>query len=446
MVDGKDKQAPSTRSEISKRPSWKSYHEIFLHSLRGSAKALVLALGVKGSISFFLACIRILPMAAKKGTSSGSKILSAFKQAFGGIDNLRFASAITLFTFLWKLGNNSLMHYYKRDSPSKRFGAIAGFVAGLCAICCETEENRVGYAQQFSVRALQSFVNARKMRNLPTVKNGDAWAFVGSCSWILYAFCFRPDTLPRVYLKWLTDRAGIPETCLDLHKAHATNAYQLTTKVEGVLSTVGVSESNLSILHDSLKMSGGKLQEFPCLFFHPLADRCVIHCAKLFTRNIKEMAPVYFSLTFIPMAIFTPTKLITHTWQQLRRIMEATATSSIFIASLITCLQTGLCLYCNIVPTWKTKHFIIPLTMISSLTIFIEQKKKRAELAMFVFPKAIQSLYLTMIDKKYLISLPGLEVVSFAGALSVIMSLYQTEPQDISSLLYKIMLQVIGEY
>lgn len=136
---GKEDQQAST---VSKIPFWKSYREIVQHSLKGSAIALLLSWGIKGSITFFLACIRLLPIVAKKNSNSSdkiSKVFLAFRQAFGGIDNLRFASSITVFTFMWKFVNNSLMFLYKKDVPIKRFGAISGFVAGLAAICFETE-------------------------------------------------------------------------------------------------------------------------------------------------------------------------------------------------------------------------------------------------------------------------------------------------------------------
>ena len=65
-----------------------------------------------------------------------------------------FTKMIATFTFLWKLISNTL--YYKTGKLEKRNGFIAGSVASI-AMLFETRENRIGYAQQFFMRAMQVY-------------------------------------------------------------------------------------------------------------------------------------------------------------------------------------------------------------------------------------------------------------------------------------------------
>lgn len=86
------------------------------------------------------------------------------------------------------------------------------------------------------------------------------------------------------------------------------------------------------------------------------------------------------------------------------------------------------------------------MSLIAALWIFFEDKAKRVELALFCAPKALQSVYTILIDKKWLKDLHGIEVPAAMFSMSVLMSLYQLEPHHISTLLYKVMKATIGTY
>ena len=131
---------------------------------------------------------------------------------------------------------------------------------------------------------------------------------------------------------------------------------------------------------------------------------------------------------------------------QLRKSLKAALRSTFFISFLICTFKSGMCSYFSIFPTWRNKLFVYPMAFISALWIFLEQKSKRVELAIFVLPKAVQSLYMIMIDSGFICDLPGIEIFATSFSMSVIMSLYQLEPHNISQLLYKVMRATIGTY
>lgn len=97
----------------------------------------------------------------------------------------RFASMIGIFSFLWKLVNNTLMLYRRGDRrQSKMNGAISGFIAGI-AVLVERRDNRIAVAQQLFFRSTYAGYNALKTRSIVSFPYGDALVFAISCGSIM---------------------------------------------------------------------------------------------------------------------------------------------------------------------------------------------------------------------------------------------------------------------
>jgi hypothetical protein len=105
-----------------------------------------------------------------------------------------------------------------------------------------------------------------------------------------------------------------------------------------------------------------------------------------------------------------------------------------------------MCLYHALFPNARTKYWIYVNGFLSGLSILLEQKSKRVELAIFSFPKALASWYLIMIEKNYLIWIPGTELFFGSLSMGILMSLYQLEPGHMSPAFYKLFRAVLGPY
>jgi hypothetical protein len=73
----------------------------------------------------------------------------------------------------------------------------------------------------------------------------------------------------------------------------------------------------------------------------------------------------------------------------------------------------------------------------SSLTIFMERKSRRSELALYAFPRAADALYLALIDRKLVSGLPQGEMLMFSLSVSQYLflgrALFCTSPTRIIS-------------
>jgi len=84
------------------------------------------------------------------------------------------------------------------------------------------------------------------------------------------------------------------------------------------------------------------------------------------------------------------------------------------------------------------------LGAISSLSILIEKKSRRSELALYALPRGLDSLYTLLCERKWLASVPNGDVMLFCLSMSGIMYYYEKEPDTMSPFLKGILKQVIG--
>jgi len=100
------------------------------------------------------------------------------------------------------------------------------------------------------------------------------------------------------------------------------------------------------------------------------------------------------------------------------------------------------------------------------LSLFVEEKKRRGELAMYVMPKALESAWSIARRRAYvpfsefrlsrsvadvwadscfvLFLVPGGEVLLSSAAMSMVMSTYQHEPKMLSGLVRTLVYQFVG--
>ncbi|KAJ3272813.1 hypothetical protein HDV01_005241 [Terramyces sp. JEL0728] len=386
-------------------PEWKNIQEIIKHSLKGASRSFFVAFLLRGGVSFIIRLIAVF-----RGRTT---VFSALKASMG-FETQRFAKMIASFSLTWKLISNIL--HFKTKKNLKRNGAFAGAIAGL-AVLIESPENRVAIAQQFSMRALQGAKNALKQRNLFSMPHGDTLLFSLAVASIMYAYTMHPETIPREYYSWIVQHGRVPKVIVELNRENTkgNQAGYFPANIEALkaaLVKTHATPENTKSLFEYIKENNGIAPHLPCSAIHARENSCVKYQAGVWYKTFLEMSPVYFSLNAVPTLLF-----------KFKSVIEK-----------------------GLFPKQVEKYLFYYLGIITGLSILIEQKPKRAELAMYVLPKGLQSLYTLMIQNGALIPIPHLDVIATCGAMSTIMSLYQTEPHQLSSLMYKVMKGVIGTY
>ncbi|KAI8969195.1 hypothetical protein BDF20DRAFT_907926 [Mycotypha africana] len=393
----------------------KTPNEVLQHSLRGGARAFLLAYGVRAGINF---CLYLTRIVQKRGR--WSRILEV---SFKNLDSVRFGAMFGLFALLWKFVNNSMR--LCRGKDDRLNGFVSGAIAGL-SIMVEKKERRIDIAQQLFVR------------------NGDALLYGIAGAQILYAYTMRPDTLPPDFYKFMVNAAQCPEGSLLLN-------------AKSVRGTPIASEETMSVvkkLHptkQALEVASGipstQVPVIPCEVIHPWNNSCCITNIERFIKVFKAFLPVYGTLHFVPMLLLRRKHFISDPGYMIKKTAISTLRSGAFMASFITLYQTAICMHRQIVKTgwignWNPKYLYFLAGVFNSYpAIFFEEKKRRSELALYILPKAFYSFYHIAYSHSWIFKLKHFEVVMTSIAMAIIMSFYQEEKDVLSSFVQKIMYQ-----
>ncbi|RUP50008.1 hypothetical protein BC936DRAFT_140734 [Jimgerdemannia flammicorona] len=134
-----------------------------------------------------------------------------------------------------------------------------------------------------------------------------------------------------------------------------------------------------------------------------------------------------------------PVKLLTRTG-------IASLKSGAFFATFVSLYQYQICAHRNLFKAgWVSSNpkllYYFAGVVCAAVSIFIEDKKRRSELALYVLPKAMQSLYEIMYQRKLMFRMKHFEIGMCSVAMGIIMAFYQHEPDVLSPFVRKVMYQ-----
>jgi len=241
--------------------------------------------------------------------------------------------------------------------------------------------------------------------------------------------------------------------------------------IDKVMSAKDITPSNLTILSD-LKQAflfpspDTYFPHYgPCAAIHPAQSSCWEVPADRFLRVFKWMLPIYGALHFVPTVLFKRQTFMKDPLKMLLRAAWGTGRSSAFLGIFVIIYQSINCFnhqlheYISKLPAsspFKVPQKVIDTLLISKgsfwlpgflagLALFVEEKRRRAELAMYVLPKALESAWIIGRGKVGVLKgWKGGEGVLTAVAMAMVMSTYQNDPQHLSGLVRRILYQFIG--
>ncbi|KAF9578933.1 hypothetical protein BGW38_005026 [Lunasporangiospora selenospora] len=411
-----------------------TYQGVFKHALLGAIRSGGVTYGMKALVNLCLGMLKLM-----KGKGSFAQI---FKESFFGMDAIRFGTFFSSFSFLWKFVNNGLKLYRGKDDRVN--GAIAGAIAGL-AILVESKERRVTFAQQMFVRAGQGVYNAGKHRGVFSFRHGDAALFALACGQVLYAYTMQPESIPPEYLKFMVNTARVPVEALAFNRARIRGFPVDVSQVQAMVKRFRPTPKAIE--------TASKLTEFtdiiPCAVLHPSYDSCTYNNAERFYQVTRNILPVYATLNFVPLLVLRMKRLLADPFNVMFKTSFNTLRSSVFLAVFVAVYQSQICFHRNLVKDgWmisnnKYFYWLFGVTC-SASAIMVEQESRRAELAMYVLPKAAESLYKILYQKNWVKGVKHWEVLMFSTAMSLIMSFYQQEEQVLSPFVTKLIYHILG--
>ncbi|KAI5474992.1 peroxisomal membrane protein 4 [Pseudohyphozyma bogoriensis] len=337
--------------------------------------------------------------------------------------------------------------------------ALAGGVSGM-AVWAEKPSRRVTISQQLLVRGLQGNYNIAHKLGYVNIPNGDALLFGAACGQIMYAWLMAPDTLAPGYRKFITNASGVCPPCLPVNLS-TTRHGEFDPVIARQALTWKKKPTSLNATLIEAYAARGEAGDFgdrfaPCEVVHPWIENCRWVAVDRWQSVFRLMFPVYGALHVIPPILLRHRAFRKAPIKVLKKSIFGTLRSCSFLASFVVLFQGLVCSQRNVyyflqgkVPQWLLEKVLLHklyywgVGFSTMLTLFIEEKKRRGELAMYVLPRALESLWGVLRARAWVPLIPGGEVLLASVGMAMVMSTYEHEPKMLSGLVRSILWQFV---
>ncbi|PRP85287.1 hypothetical protein PROFUN_06889 [Planoprotostelium fungivorum] len=318
-----------------------------------------------------------------------------------------------------------------RLGPSLRIW-LASLVGSLSLLFIP-RKSRQGVSIFFLVRALEvGLIAARDDSNraqvsakwgsqnkyIPSTRYGDVLLMAFASAQVIWAWLhFRPSLDPS-YLKFLDLQGG----------RHIRPQMMMATFLEKGHEAVFAGLKALNKLNKQRMREGIRpldrdldMHRLQCALLHPQTQYCTVDGGLFFLRGLKRGIKVYLPIFLVPL-VFRTNLLRRQPVKTLSGAFMGIARSSIFLSLYCTmCWSTA----CFLSKFGIRSHLIVAVAgFVGGLTVAIEKKGRRIELALYVLQQAIPSAFKLLRSKGLSPHVPNFSFVLFAFSLGAILNAY----------------------
>uniref|UniRef100_A0A7N0TBP9 Transmembrane protein 135 N-terminal domain-containing protein n=2 Tax=Kalanchoe fedtschenkoi TaxID=63787 RepID=A0A7N0TBP9_KALFE len=316
----------------------------------------------------------------------------------------------------------------KKETPVNAM--LAGSIAGFSVFALDDRNQRRTLALYLLARLAQCAYNSAKSKNKFHLwgshwRHGDSLLFSIACAQVMYAFVMRPESLPKSYQNFIQKTGPV---AAPVYKA-----------VRDCARGLPIDVAQLSVYLSTKKgFQNIKLEEFPsiipCSIIHPDTSSCVVNNAKAASATFRKTFPLYFSLTFVPFVVLHLQKFMdapAHIcWNALKNAVRSTT----FLSAFVGIFQAVICLHRKV---FSKDHKLVFWIAggIAALSVLLEKKARRGELALYVMPRAADSMWYILVNRHLLPDVKNAEVALFCLCMGGIMYYLEHEPDTMAPFL-----------
>ncbi|WVQ96654.1 hypothetical protein IAU59_003760 [Kwoniella sp. CBS 9459] len=435
-------------------------------------RSFLLAFSVRAGVNVLLTLFRNI--------RSKKLRLALFRHAIFGAEPFRFGAMIGTFTFLNTLTLHILrlappVSYYRRrlkngiwnkptfgpperegDEGERRWQAAVAGAVGSLGLLWESTGRRTGVAQQMFVRGLQASYNQYTPRFGIHIPHGDLLVFGACCGQIMFAWLLSPETIPREYSAWILQASRVPDFAVMANRTAVRNRTIDPKQVHRALAHKAITPTNRKSLEQFLLQlkDGLRPAAVPCEMVHPWVDSCPETNFRRFFAVFRFMLPVYSALHIIPMLVLRRHHVKRDPLRMIARAIWGITRSCSFLGVFVAIYQVLFCLRTqSIEQGWgggwlrtalKRKETFWLMGFSTCLSLLVEEKKRRAELAMYVLPRALESAWSSARKRAWVPIVPFGETILGAAAMAMVMDAYKHQPDAMSGIVKKLLFQLVG--
>eukprot|EP01080_Neovahlkampfia_damariscottae_P000244 gene244-4490_t len=327
---------------------------------------------------------------------TNKKVKDSFIKKFGNIiisvDSAKFGLSLGTISAAYP----TLRHIFSQFTNNKSISTfLAGALSGLAINFDSThhgKERRFILSLYLLTRGLETMYEIGVKKNIVRkIENLDAILFIVSCYEIMSSWVYYPKALPKSYNKWITSMAEIEPVFLKIVRLQKDGGWNIWKD-----STDVAKEYCLSKGIDP-KLANPIFGPVACnKVIHP-GISCPQHTLDRLVSSFKLCFLMYFPVHLLPTLIFRVQKALDNPIEFLKITLQNTVQSSAFLSTFIVLIWGSVCFWRNAL---QADRLIGPLIgcALCGLSIFIEKKSRRMELALYCIPRALNSVFEKILD------------------------------------------------
>ncbi|KAG0564275.1 hypothetical protein KC19_8G097800 [Ceratodon purpureus] len=422
-IGGPPKDECSTSGQDDGKNTWRAIERCVAASVKG----FIIGSGLRGGLSLFGILMRL--MKTSRASKKGLKVEKTNKQAIlvALRDTLRYGLFLGTFAGGFCTVEETIAALGGSRRTARWRALVAGAVVGPSLLLTGHKERHTSMAIYILLRAavlaarcgLKSESAGWLFKPL-SWRHGDTFLMCLSSCQILSAWILKPSSLPKPYVSFLNKQGAKDPSILK-------GISQLAFNTKPFTALKGIEEHYRSTGVD-LKLDPE--MTIPCTMIHG-KQGCAPHFFSFWVQAYLRALPVYLPVYLVPALLVHRQGLFARPSPILWKSVLGIARSSLFLSMYTstswawTCFlfrSTGIC----------NPPLVATATFPAGLTVMIEKKSRRMELALYCFARAIESFAICVADwgvlERYnLIPPKRIDVFLFSAATAIIMHCYAQE-------------------
>ena len=306
----------------------------------------------------------------------------------------------------------------REDSQTRTIARLAESTGGVASEGdAPSETSADGHAK--SLRgALESFVGA----------HGDVLMFALSSAQVMYAYVMRPETLDPGFWNFIVRAGPIDKETLGAVRAQC-NGSPVDLRHLAQYAVPGKDPKGWT--------TGERLPCVPCVIMHRDTGcaMCASHAVAASADTFRKCFPFYLSIHLVPFCVLNAAKALRNPVGTVTTATGATIRSTTFISAFVGSYMASICGLRWLRGGKEHRAAYYAAGIVAGSMLFIEKKSRRGELALYLLPRAADSLVATMAVKRLVPNVPHADLLLFALVSGGLMHYFENEPETLAGFL-----------
>ena len=306
----------------------------------------------------------------------------------------------------------------REDSQTRTIARLAESTGGVASEGdAPSETSADGHAK--SLRgALESFVGA----------HGDVLMFALSSAQVMYAYVMRPETLDPGFWNFIVRAGPIDKETLGAVRAQC-NGSPVDLRHLAQYAVPGKDPKGWT--------TGERLPCVPCVIMHRDTGcaMCASHAVAASADTFRKCFPFYLSIHLVPFCVLNAAKALRNPVGTVTTATGATIRSTTFISAFVGSYMASICGLRWARGGKEHRAAYYAAGIVAGSMLFIEKKSRRGELALYLLPRAADSLVATMAVKRLVPNVPHADLLLFALVSGGLMHYFENEPETLAGFL-----------